>query len=68
MYLIERGLLHNPDELLLAHFAVAVAIGLVNHLLKLLVRHVLTQLLCNALQILEGDLACKLLIALNMIV
>ena len=47
---------------------VAVAIGLVNHLLKLLVRHVLTQLLCNALQILEGDLACKLLIALNMIV
>jgi hypothetical protein len=37
--------------------AVAVPVRLVDHLLQLLVRHVFAQLLGDALQILEADLA-----------
>ena len=53
----ERGLLHDTEELLLAHLTVAVAVSLVDHLLELLVRHVLAELFRHALEVLEGDLA-----------
>merc|ERR1712151_31469 len=53
----EIGLLHDPQELLLIHFAVAITIGLVDHLLQLLVSHALAELLRHPLQILKGDLA-----------
>merc|ERR1712205_12124 len=52
----EIGLLHDAEELFLIDFAIAIAICLVNHFLKLLIRHPLTKLLCDALQVLEGDL------------
>merc|ERR1719215_919136 len=53
----EVCLLHDPQELLLVHLPVAVAVRLVDHLLELLIRHALAQLLGDALQVLEGDLA-----------
>ena len=53
----EVGLLHDSHELLLADLVVAIAVGLVDHLLDLLVSHVLTKLLSNTLQVLEGNLA-----------
>ena len=43
--LVQAGLLHDAEELLLADLAVAVAVGLVDHLLELLVGHVLAELL-----------------------
>ena len=51
--LIERGLLHDANELLLADFTVAVAISLINHLLEFLISHVLSKLLGHTLEILE---------------
>merc|ERR1719473_1347271 len=51
------SLLHDAQELLLVDLAVAVAVGLVDHLLQLLVRHPLAELLGDALEVLEGDLA-----------
>merc|ERR1711920_604914 len=53
----EVGLLHDAQELLLVHLAVAVAVGLVDHLPELLVRHALSQLLGHTLQVLERNLA-----------
>merc|ERR1719164_162536 len=58
----EVGLLHDPQELLLVDLAVTVAICLVNHFLELLIRHSLPELLSHALQILEGDLSCLVII------
>merc|ERR1719453_646015 len=52
----EIGLLHDPEELLLIHLPITIPVRLVNHLLKLLVGHPLTQLLRHALQVLERDL------------
>ena len=52
-YLIEGGLLHDAKELLLVDFVVAITISLVNHFLQLLVSHGLSELLCDALQVLE---------------
>merc|ERR1719371_120782 len=53
----EIRLLHDAQELLLVDLAVAVAIGLVDHLLELLVRHPLTELLRHSFQVLERNLA-----------
>mmetsp|Transcript_22191 Transcript_22191/g.51039 ORF Transcript_22191/g.51039 Transcript_22191/m.51039 type:complete len:205 (+) Transcript_22191:569-1183(+) len=47
---------HDSHELLLVHLAVAVQIRLSDHLLQLLVCHVLTQLARYPLEIAEGDL------------
>merc|ERR1719450_1212939 len=58
----EVGLLHDPQELLLVDFAVTVTICLVNHLLELLIRHPLPKLLRHALQVLEGDLPCLVVV------
>mmetsp|Transcript_42265 Transcript_42265/g.92088 ORF Transcript_42265/g.92088 Transcript_42265/m.92088 type:complete len:217 (+) Transcript_42265:110-760(+) len=58
----EVGLLHDAQELLLVHLAIAITICLINHLLELLIRHSLPQLLCDALQVLEGDLASLVII------
>ena len=45
--LVQTGLLHDADEFLFADFTIAIAVGFINHLLQLLVCHVLTQLLSN---------------------
>ena len=41
---VQRGLLHDAQELILIDLTVAVAVRLVDHLLQLLVRHVLAKL------------------------
>merc|ERR1719335_1859998 len=56
------GLLHDAEELFLVDFAITISVRLVDHLLELLVRHALTQLLRNALQVLEGDLASLIIV------
>merc|ERR1711970_1241135 len=56
-HLRESTALHDAEELVLVDLAIAIAISLVNHLLELLVGHVLAELLSDALQVLEGDLA-----------
>merc|ERR1719453_1101726 len=47
---------HDAEELLLVDLTVAVEVGLVDHLLQLLVGHVLAQLACDALEVPERDL------------
>merc|ERR1711959_623607 len=47
----------SVDELILVENAIAILVGPVHHLLKFVVSHVLTQLLANALQVLERDRA-----------
>ena len=49
-------------ELLLVDLAVAVDVGLVDHLLQLLVCHVLAELARHPLQVAEGDLACLVVV------
>merc|ERR1711874_607080 len=56
-HLRESTTLHDAEEFVLVDLAIAIAVGLVDHLLELLVGHVLTELLGNTLQVLEGDLA-----------
>merc|ERR1719174_3311167 len=56
-HLEQVSLLHDPEELLLVDLAVTITVGFVDHLLELLVSHPLTKLLCDALEILERDLA-----------
>merc|ERR1712201_67627 len=51
----EVGLLHDPQEFFLVDLAVTVTICLVDHLLELLIRHPLPELLRYALQVFEGD-------------
>ena len=52
---VEVGLLHDPEKLFLVDFTVTVSVCFINHLLQLLVRQALAQLLCNPLQVLEAD-------------
>merc|ERR1712085_192471 len=47
------GFLHDAEKLFLVHLPVAITIGFVDHLLKLLVRHPLPELLRHPLQVLE---------------
>merc|ERR1719281_371092 len=51
------GLLHDTKELLFVDFTVTVPVCFVDHLLKLFIGHPLSQFFCDALQILERDLA-----------
>jgi len=53
----KTGLLQDADEFFLADFAITITVGFINHLLQLLVCHVLTQLLSNTLEVSERDLA-----------
>ena len=55
--LVQTGLLHDADEFFLADFAITITVGFINHLLQLLIRHVLTQLLSDTLEVPERDLA-----------
>merc|ERR1712182_123570 len=49
----EVGLLHDAQELLLVDLTVAIAVGLVNHLLELLVRHPLPSSLATRFKFLK---------------
>merc|ERR1711972_924677 len=53
----EVRLLHDAEELFLVHLAVAVAVGLIDHFLQLLIGHPFSEFLGHALEILEGDLS-----------
>ena len=57
--LVQARLLHDSQELLLVDLAIAIAVGLVDHLLELLVRHVLAELLGDALEVLERNLCAS---------
>jgi len=54
--LVEGGLLHDSEELVLVDLSVAVPVGLIDHLLELLVGHVLSELLGNTLEVAKGNL------------
>merc|ERR1712137_914839 len=56
-WLEEIRLFHDAEELLLVHFAVTIAISLVDHLLELLVRHTFAKFLGDAFEVLETDFA-----------
>merc|ERR1712167_551321 len=45
----------SVDELVLVEDTIAILIGPVHHLLKLIIGHVLTELLADTLEVLEGD-------------
>merc|ERR1712183_33507 len=51
----EIRLLHDAQKLFFVHLAIAIAVSLVNHFLKLLVGHALPEFLGNTLEILERD-------------
>ena len=51
------GLFHDTHELLFSDLAITVSVGFVDHLLNLVVSHVLAELFGDSLQILEGNLA-----------
>merc|ERR1712066_33299 len=58
----EVRFLHDAQELLFVDLPISVSVGFVDHLLQLLVGHPLAEFLCDPLQILEGDLACLVVI------
>merc|ERR1712113_1177385 len=58
----EIRLLHDAQELLFVNLPVSVSVGFIDHLLQFLVGHPLAELLCDPLQILEGDLACLVVV------
>merc|ERR1711987_22619 len=50
-------LLHDPVELVNVDLTITIAVGLVDHVLELLLVDVLAELLCDAAQVAQGDLA-----------
>merc|ERR1711941_103609 len=58
----EVRLFHDAEELLFIDLAVTIAVGLVDHLLKLLICHPLTELLRNAFQILERNFSSLVIV------
>merc|ERR1711976_381614 len=58
----ESTALHDAEELVLVDLAITITVGLVNHLLELLIGHVLAELLCDTLEVLEGDLASLIVV------
>ena len=56
LLLVERGLLHDAQELVRVDLPVAIAVRLVDHLLQLLIRHVLAKFLRDALQVAKRNL------------
>ena len=60
--LIETGLLHDSQKLLLIDLAIVIEIGFVDHLLKLFVGQIFAQLFGHSFQILEADLAILVVI------
>merc|ERR1719240_693326 len=61
-FLEQVRLLHDAEEFLFVHLAITIAVRLIDHLLELLVRHPLPELLCDTLQVLERDLPCLVVI------
>lgn len=53
----EIGLFHYSDELLFADLSIPVSVCLINHFLQLLISHRLSELSCDSLEVLQGDLA-----------
>merc|ERR1712060_622282 len=58
MYLLRSEqvrLLHNAKELLLVYLSIPIPVCLINHFLKLLIRHTFAQLFGNSLEVLEAN-------------
>ena len=53
---------HDSVELIFADLAITIAVGLIDHLLNFVVSHVFSELLGNALQVLERDFACLIIV------
>merc|ERR1719345_128448 len=51
----EIGLLHDAEELFFIHLTITITISFINHLLKFLVGHTLSQFLRHTFEIFEGD-------------
>merc|ERR1719450_1904934 len=58
----ESTALHDAEELLLIHLTITITVGLINHLLELLIGHVLAEFLSHTLEVLEGDLASLIVV------
>ena len=58
----EVGLAHDAHELVLGDLAVTVTVSLLDHLLDLVIGHVLTELLGHTLEVTEGNLACLVVV------
>ncbi len=56
------GLSHDSVEFFLTDLAITVAVSLVDHLLNLIVGHILAELLGNALEVLKRDLVCVVVV------
>ena len=56
------GLLHDSHELFLTDLTVAVSVGFVNHLLDLIIGHVLSKLFGYPFQVLERNFACFIVV------
>jgi len=50
------------QEVILAHFAVSITVRFINCLMKLLIGHALTELLGDALQVLQSDRTCLVIV------
>ena len=61
-YSEEVGLAHDTHELLLRDLAITITISLLDHLVDLVVGHVLSELLGDTLEVSERDLACLIII------
>ena len=55
MGLEEVSFFHDSDEIFLGYGAVSISVSLIDHFLKLVVRHGLAQLLGHSLQVLQTD-------------
>ena len=58
----QGGLLHNSHELLLTNLSITVSVGLIDHLLDLVVSHVLSEFFCYPLKIFERNFAGLIII------
>jgi hypothetical protein len=56
------GLAHDSHEFILTNLAISITVSLFDHLLNLVVCHVLAQLLSDTLQVAERDLACLIIV------
>ena len=60
MVLEEVSLLHDANEVFLADFAVAVAVGFLDHFIEFFVSHILAKFFGYSLEVLEADFALLL--------
>ena len=58
----EVSLAHDSHEFFFSNFTISSAVGLLDHLLDLVVCHILAKLLSDTLQVAERDFACLVIV------